>query len=175
MISILNWYLEFDLVVNAAGGWAGGDLTQSPSDLYFGIETMWNMNTISAISAARIATTNLKEGGLLVFTGAAAALDGTPGMIAYGIAKAAVHQLATSVSQNTKFTTVSFLPITLDTDQNRKAMPSSDFSSWTPLTNLVDKTLEWVKDPSSRPTSGSLMKVETKDGVSTFTAEKCKF
>lgn len=136
---------------------------------------MWNMNSISSISSASIASTHLKEGGLVVFTGAAAALDGTPGMIAYGISKACVHQLATSLSQNNKFTTLTFLPVTLDTDQNRKSMPSSDFSTWTPLTALVEKTLEWVKEPSSRPKSGSLVKVTTKDGQSEFTIDKCKF
>lgn len=33
------------------------------------------------------------RGGLLTLTGALAALDATPGMIGYGIAKAAVHHL----------------------------------------------------------------------------------
>lgn len=35
----------------------------------------------------------LSSGGLLTLTGALAALDATPGMIGYGIAKASVHHL----------------------------------------------------------------------------------
>ena len=37
------------------------------------------------------------RGGLLLLTGAQAALQGTAGMIGYGLAKAAVHQLVSSL------------------------------------------------------------------------------
>ena len=37
------------------------------------------------------------RGGLLLLTGAQAALQGTTGMIGYGLAKAAVHQLVSSL------------------------------------------------------------------------------
>ena len=37
------------------------------------------------------------RGGLLLLTGAQAALQGTAGMIGYGMAKAAIHQLVSSL------------------------------------------------------------------------------
>jgi len=42
----------------------------------------------------------LSSNGLLSLTGALAAEQGTPGMIGYGIAKAAVHQLVKSLASN---------------------------------------------------------------------------
>ncbi|CAF4163211.1 unnamed protein product, partial [Rotaria magnacalcarata] len=40
----------------------------------------------------------LKENGLLTFSGAAAALDATPGMIGYGAAKAATIHIGKSLA-----------------------------------------------------------------------------
>jgi dihydropteridine reductase len=77
-----------------------------------------------------------------VLTGANAALTGTGGMIAYGMAKAAVHQLTKSLASSSSglpkgATTLCLLPITLDTPGNRAAMPGADTSSWTPVSELA--------------------------------------
>jgi len=49
---------------------------------------MFEFNVQSSVAAAHIAANSLKEGGLLVLTGADAAIGPTPLMIAYGITKA---------------------------------------------------------------------------------------
>lgn len=77
-----------------------------------------------------------------MLTGARAALDGTPGMIGYGMAKAAVHHLIKSLGLKDSglpidSKVVGILPVTLDTPMNRKGMPNADFSSWTPLETLA--------------------------------------
>lgn len=41
----------------------------------------------SSTIAAKLAAKYLREGGLLTLTGAQAALEGTPGMAGYGLAK----------------------------------------------------------------------------------------
>ena len=63
---------------------------------------------------------------------------GTPGMIGYGMAKAAVHQLVKSLAASdgglpANSSVFAILPVTLDTPMNRKWMPKADHSSWTPL------------------------------------------
>lgn len=60
------------------------------------------------------------------------------GMIGYGMAKAAVHQLTKSLATENSglpanSLAVSILPVTLDTPMNRKWMADADKSSWTPL------------------------------------------
>jgi dihydropteridine reductase len=62
----------------------------------------------------------------------------TAGMIGYGMAKAAVHQLTKSLAAESSglppnSLAVAILPVTLDTPMNRKWMPNADFSTWTPL------------------------------------------
>lgn len=79
----------------------------------------------------------------MALTGAKAALEGTPGMIGYGMAKAAIHQLTKSLAANDSglpknSLVVSILPVTLDTPMNRKWMPDADYSTWTPLTFIAE-------------------------------------
>ena len=96
----------------------------------------------SSVIAASVAAHHLSPNGLVVFTGAAAAVKGTPGMIGYGLAKAAVHQLTRSLAEPASglpagAVALAILPITLDTPANRKwAGADTDFGTWTPLDAL---------------------------------------
>lgn len=59
-------------------------------------------------------------------------------MIGYGMAKASVHHLTKSLSNNgsglpANSTTVCIVPEMLDTPMNRKWMPKADKSTWTSL------------------------------------------
>ena len=126
---------KLDAVICVAGGWAGGNATK---DLAKNADLMWRQSVWSSAISATIGANHLKDGGLLTLTGADPALKGTPGMIGYGMAKAAVHQLTKSLAGNNSglpdnSLVVSILPITLDTTMNRKWMPKGDFASWTPL------------------------------------------
>nr|KAJ3421497.1 hypothetical protein HK105_003298 [Polyrhizophydium stewartii] len=85
-------------------------------------------------------------------------------MIAYGLAKAAVHQLVKSASGPN-----SGLPagakvtaITLDTPMNRKFMPDADTSTWTPMDFVANKFLSWA-DGTEPVESGSLLRLVTAD------------
>ena len=57
---------------------------------------MWKQSVWSSAISASLASAHLTEGGLLVLPGARPAAGGTPGMIGYGMAKAAVHQVGIS-------------------------------------------------------------------------------
>ncbi|CAJ0608150.1 unnamed protein product, partial [Cylicocyclus nassatus] len=157
-----------DGIFCVAGGWAGGNADSN--DFISNADLMWKQSVWSSAIAARVAAKHLKPGGLLQFTGALAATHGTPGMIAYGMAKAAVHQLTTSLAGKDSGLPVNscvlaLLPITLDTPMNRKWMPKADHSSWTPMPWIAERLLEWTVDEAKRPDSGSLLKVKTTGGV----------
>lgn len=104
---------------------------------------MWKQSVWSSTISATIGSHYLKPGGFLSLTGADAALKGTPGMIGYGLAKGAVHQLTKSLAAEKSglpenSLVVSILPITLDTPMNRKWMPNADHSTWTPLDFIAE-------------------------------------
>ena len=48
-----------------------------------------------------------------------------------------------TVSSNA--TVVGILPITIDTITNRKAMPDSDYSTWTSIPHIAQEILEWSR------------------------------
>ncbi|XP_017787265.1 PREDICTED: dihydropteridine reductase [Nicrophorus vespilloides] len=155
---------KLDAIICVAGGWAGGNASK---DLIKHSDLMWRQSVWSSLISASIASQYLKDGGLLTLTGAKAALDPTPGMIGYGMAKAAVHHLVKSLAAEnsglpTDTTVTAILPITLDTPMNRKWMPNSDYTTWTPLEFIAEKFLEWTKN-ENRPANGSLCQLITKE------------
>ncbi|EAT41525.1 AAEL006836-PA [Aedes aegypti] len=155
---------KLDAVICVAGGWAGGNATK---DLAKNSDLMWKQSVWSSTISATVGANHLKTGGLLALTGANPALAGTPGMIGYGMAKAAVHQLTKSLSGKDsglpeQALVVSILPVTLDTPMNRKWMPNADFGTWTPLEFVAELFHKWTKN-EERPASGSLVKLITKD------------
>lgn len=158
-----------DVVVCAAGGWAGGSIKDA--DTLVNLGDMHAKNTESALMAAHLASHLLNPGGLLVLTGATAALKATPGMISYGISKVATHHLiASSEGSLPEYATaLGVLPAVIDTPMNRKFMPDADFTSWTPVEEIAKKIHEWADmEPSSRPPYGHLFTVTTRDQHSTW-------
>ena len=99
------------LIVNAAGGWTGGDA--SDPEFSEKVKQMWEMNVESAVLAASIAAKHLEQDGLLVLVGAkAVALHANPEMLAYSMAKSAVTSLASNLaaSDNSRFNVTLLLP-----------------------------------------------------------------
>ncbi|KAF7663172.1 hypothetical protein LDENG_00217550 [Lucifuga dentata] len=157
---------KVDAILCVAGGWAGGSC--SSKDLYKNADLMWKQSVWTSTISSHLASLHLKPGGLLTLAGAKAALSGTGGMVGYGMAKAAVHQLCQSLAGKNSgmpagATAVAILPVTLDTPMNRKFMPDADFSSWTPLEYIAEMFFGWATGVD-RPASGSLMKLLTSGG-----------
>jgi len=157
---------KVDAIICVAGGWAGGNAANRvfiKNSAMMCKQSIWT----SCISAS-LAAHHLKEGGLLTLTGAVPALEGTAGMIGYGMAKAAVHQLTKSLAADNgglpsgaKVATI--LPVTLDTPMNRKWMSDADMTTWTPLEFVAELFHGWMQDPT-KLTSGSLVKLLTTGG-----------
>ncbi|XP_056328377.1 quinoid dihydropteridine reductase a [Danio aesculapii] len=163
---------KVEAIVCVAGGWAGGNC--SSKDLYKNSDMMWKQSVWTSTISSHLASLHLKPGGLLTLAGAKASLDATPGMIGYGMAKAAVHQLCKSLAgENSGLPSgavaVAILPVTLDTPMNRKFMPDADFGSWTPLEYIAETFHSWATG-SGRPASGSLIQLETTGGKTEATA-----
>lgn len=156
-----------------AGGWAGGNAA-SPQFLT-NSNLMWSQSVCSSLVTASLASKFLKDDGVLTFSGAAAALEnqGTPGMIGYGLAKAAVHHLTKSLAAEQSGLpenafVAAICPVCLDTPMNRKWMPKADHSTWTSLTYIAELFDKWINDPSQRPAKGSLVKLTTANNETTL-------
>mgnify|MGYP001809592535 CR=1 FL=1 len=149
---------------------------------------MWEMNVESSILAASLASKYLKADGLCVFVGAkAVAVHPTPDMLAYAMAKSAVASLATNLSINSPFSVTLLLPYktfknfshllsfllpffseVLDTEANRKSMPTADTSKWTPVHLIAEKVAEFLKEPKEN-VNGKSWLITTRAGETKFT------
>merc|ERR1719362_1361251 len=113
---------------------------------------MVESSVYSSVVAARAASSALKPGGLLVLPGAAAALGPTAWSLPYGAAKAAVHHLVRSLADAESAglpagaRTVGLAPVTLDTAQNRAAMPDADRSGWATLDEVAGQIEAWCAE-----------------------------
>ncbi|XP_015517890.1 dihydropteridine reductase isoform X1 [Neodiprion virginianus] len=156
---------KLDGVICVAGGWAGGNAASK--DYVKNSDLMWKQSVWSSVIASSIAAHHLKQGGFLTLTGAKPAIEGTPGMIGYGMAKAAVHQLTKSLANEGSglpkdSLVATILPVTLDTPMNRKWMPDADTSTWTPLEFVAGLFFKWGQN-QDRPSNGSLLQLITKN------------
>ncbi|KAJ1666560.1 hypothetical protein IW140_004596 [Coemansia sp. RSA 1813] len=159
-----------DAVICVAGGWQGGNAASE--SFLASADASIKQSVHTSLIAAYIAARHLRPSGLLALTGAVPALDGgTPGMVGYGMAKAAVHHLVASLSMPGSGVdggcVVGILPVTLDTPANRAAMPAADHSSWTPLQDVADMLYQWASGQTSYE-GGKLYKVITNNGTTCF-------
>lgn len=130
---IVGKYRRLDAMVNTVGGYAGGTKLWDLETKVFDQMLALNLRAGYALSRA-VVRTMLKEGhGAIVNVAAKAAFDHAGGAAAYAASKSATVALMDSLAADLKGTGVrvnSILPSIIDTEANRKAMPTADFSKW---------------------------------------------
>jgi NAD(P)-dependent dehydrogenase (short-subunit alcohol dehydrogenase family) len=123
-----------DVLVNAVGAYAGGaTLWETDSKVF---DQMLTLNLRSGYVLCRVVVpVMLRQGsGAIVNVSARLAFDHAAGAAAYVASKAASVAMIDSLAADLKGTGVranSVLPSIIDTDANRRAMPSADFTKWT--------------------------------------------
>lgn len=152
---------SFDVVVNAAGGWIGGPITDSrcgPASVHLMAQSL-----DTSMAAAHLFMMKCALNPLLVLPGAATALRPSPSTIAFGVTKAAVHHLVRSIGadESVKGTVIGVCPWVLNTLFNRNSMPMADRSGWTPVDFVADTIVEWALDTAKRPPTGTLVEFLT--------------
>eukprot|EP00611_Tribonema_gayanum_P005996 TRINITY_DN1524_c0_g1_i1.p1 TRINITY_DN1524_c0_g1~~TRINITY_DN1524_c0_g1_i1.p1 ORF type:complete len:198 (-),score=55.81 TRINITY_DN1524_c0_g1_i1:697-1290(-) len=157
-----------DMVFCAAGGWQGGGMKDK--GVLASAEAMWEVNARTALVSAHVASSMLNDDGMLVLTGAQAALQPTPGMIGYGMAKVATAHLCASIAADPaiKWRCSAILPNIIDTPANQDAMGHYIHDDWTPPEKIAEKLVEWLRDPAQRPPSGAMVSVSTLEGITTW-------
>ena len=158
---------KFDLVLNATLGFTSAGL--GDDDLFDSIEYMYRTSVESSLVTARLASSFMREGGLLCLIGSVAALPIThaPKMLGFGAAKASVHQmvklLAGSVGSDLpdKSSVVAIVPEVLDTPLHRSMNGGQNGENWTPCDVVAAKLLEWAQSSEKRPPNASLISVAT--------------
>lgn len=124
---------RLDVLAHCAGGFRGGEPVWKTSVEDF--DAMWASNARATFLVCRAAFPVMlrQESGAIVAVASGAALQGTAGVAAYSASKAAVLRLVESLAAEGRPEGIrvnAILPGTIDTPQNRDAMPGADRSSW---------------------------------------------
>ena len=124
---------RIDGLVNTVGGFAMAPLGDSAPALW---HKMFAINVLTTLNMVRAVLPHLRAGGggSIVAIGAGAAVRAPSGMAAYAASKSAVLRLVESTADECKHERIrvnAVLPGTIDTPQNRTAMPDADPSLWT--------------------------------------------
>jgi NAD(P)-dependent dehydrogenase (short-subunit alcohol dehydrogenase family) len=132
--TVIAKYNSIDAVVLTVGGFAMGTITSTTAaDIY----KQYKLNFETAYNIARPAFIQmmLQNSGRIFLIGARPGIDAghAKGMVAYGLAKSLIFTLAQLMNDEAKeknVVTSVVVPSTIDTPQNRKAMPDADFNNW---------------------------------------------
>ena len=131
---VISKYGSIDAVVLTVGGFAMGTVASTKtSDVY----KQYKLNFETAYNIARPAFVQMLEqkAGRIFLIGSKPGIsaENSQGMIAYGLGKSLIFRLAELMNAEAKGTNVVtsvVVPSTIDTAQNRKAMPDADFNTW---------------------------------------------
>ena len=147
-----------DGLVNAVGGFAGGDLLSTSLAEW---ERMMALNLTSTAIACRAVLPIMIAGGggRIVNIASRAVLSPQGGFIAYTVSKAGVITLTQALSQEVKkhrVTVNAVLPSTMDTPGNRRAMPDADRSEWVRTEDVAHVVAFLLSERAAAVTGASL-------------------
>lgn len=151
---------RIDGVGTTVGGFAMAKLTDAGPEQW---DAMFSLNVRTTWNIYRSAVPAIREagGGALVAIGSAAGLKGSAEMAAYGATKSAVMRLTESLADELRADRIrvnAVLPTTIDTPQNRAAMPGADASRWVKPAEVAEVMAFLLSDRASGVT-GALVPV----------------
>jgi len=139
---VISKYGSVDAAVLTVGGFAMGTVAETKTN---DIAKQYKLNFETAYNVARpIFVQMLKQNsGRIFIIGSRPGLDAKngKGMVAYGLGKSLIFRLAELMNDEAKgqnVVTSVIVPSTIDTPQNRKAMPAADPSKWVKPEAIAD-------------------------------------
>lgn len=154
----LDRFGRIDGLAHTVGGFASAPFAESDPELW---ERMFRMNLLTALGAFQAVLPAMRRArrGSVVAIGAEAALRAPAGLAAYAASKSALLRLVESAAEELKPEGVrvnAVLPGTIDTPQNRSAMPGGDHGAWVTPQEVAEAIAFLLSDAASGITGASL-------------------
>ncbi len=140
-----------DVAVLTAGGFKMGKLENTTVD---DLQFQYKLNFITAFNTVKSVMESMKksDGGKIFMIGSLPGMNTANGKntVAYSLAKSQLFQLANIINADSKNTGVIahiIVPSTIDTPQNREAMPNADYSEWEKPEDIADIIYSYATNP----------------------------
>ena len=149
------------IVVNTVGGFTAGDpIHELPMQT---LQRMIDLNikTFLNTSAGFIPHLIEKQGGKIITIGSRSSLSGGAQTGAYAAAKSALLRMTESMAAELKTSNIQancVIPSTIDTPENRQAMPKADYSKWVKPEKIAQSIL-FLTSPAADAISGIALPV----------------
>ncbi len=158
---IMRRYGRIDVLVNAAGGYTGGETIAEMDAATW--EKMFNINlrTVAAMCRAVVPHMIERASGAIINIGSRHAEEGKSKTAAYSAAKSAVVRLTESLAAETRMQGIRancVLPSTIDAPENRAANPKADPSKWVSPESLAGVIL-FLASPMAHDITGASIPV----------------
>jgi len=141
-----------DFLLCIAGGFAVGKVYQTSEETW---DRMLGLNLKTVFLAARsVVPVMIRQnfGRIVTVSSGAILRGGGAGMAAYAVSKGADRQLTEILAEELKDHDIrvhSIMPGTMDTEANRRAMPTADFSKWV-KTEEVARVIHFLLSDNAR-------------------------
>ena len=154
-------FKRIDALCNIAGGFRMGESVHETSDKNW--DFLFDINTRTVMHAARAVVPRMLAagGGKIVNIGAFAAQKGAAQMGPYIASKASVIRLTETMAAELREKNINvncLLPTTLDTPENRAAMPDADPKRWVALADLA-ATIVFLCSDGARAIHGAAIPI----------------
>ncbi len=152
---------KIDCLVHTVGGFSMGETVAELSDQTW--QKMIDLNLTTLLNTAQAVIPHLLQtkGGKIITIGARPSFQGKARMGAYSAAKGAVLRLTESMSAELKPSGINvncLIPGTIDTPENRQAMPDADTTRWVSPTSLAE-VIHFLCSPAADDIHGSAIPV----------------
>jgi NAD(P)-dependent dehydrogenase (short-subunit alcohol dehydrogenase family) len=152
---------KIDVLANVIGGYiAGKPVTEIDEKVW---DEMMNINLKTAFLLSKYIVSQMEkqESGKVIHVAARPGLKGAGFDAAYVASKSGIIRLVESLSEEVKAKGINvncILPSIINTEENRKAMPQSDFTKWVKPSEIA-KVILFLASEESRPINGAAIPV----------------
>lgn len=152
---------RIDVLCNIAGGFRMGEAVHETGDANWNF--LFDINARTLMHAARAVVPKMlaQGGGKIVNIGAFVAQKGAAKMGPYIASKSSVIRLTESMAAELREKNINvncLLPTTIDTPENRKAMPDADPARWVPVADLA-ATIVFLSSDGARSIHGAAIPI----------------
>ena len=152
---------KIDVLANVIGGYIAGKPVTEIDENDWNHMMDINLKTAFLLSKHVVAQMVKQSGGKVIHVAARSGLRGAGSDAAYVASKSGVIRLVESLSEEVKSKGINvncIMPSTIDTPENREAMPSADHAKWVTPANIA-RVILFLASDDARPIHGAAIPV----------------